>query len=264
MGGAASSKAQSDDDDYEHYLKTVEKYFKPKLPPYQLRRMKYKSLDDIESHDIPRDAVEPSFEEKTDGDQKGGGDDDDGAETIKQATTNKQLRTDTTLRFRQKHSRKTHSSPVTAIHTSIYTDQHIWTASSNGEIRQWSLVRSEDHWISDNEVNNCPKCKAQFGVLERRHHCRKCGNIFCHKCSNNRMDLPDMGYGEPVRVCDFCFERIVSSKANLKQSKGALKSPPTSPSPETGTKSEMLEQPTTDTVERSVSLSQSADVLEDP
>lgn len=255
-----------DDGDYAHYLKTVEKYFKPKLPPYQLRRMKYKSLDEIESHDIPHDAMD-SEDEDTEEKMDPMDSDYDGTETIKQATTTKQLRTDTTLRFRQKHSRKTHSSPVTAIHTSIYTDQHIWTASSNGEIRQWSLHRSEDHWINDNEVTNCPKCKAQFGVLERRHHCRKCGNIFCHKCSNNRMDLPDMGYGEPVRVCDYCFERETTRflSSSQKQSKSTVKNLPTSPPPDDeATKSNLLEKAITDSREISVSRSQSANGPVDP
>ena len=216
------------DDDYEQHKKSEEKYFKPQLPPYQTRRMKYRSIEDIESHDVPPDDLEEETEDEV---KKYGDDEDDEEDEIKQSTTTKQLRTDTTLRFKQKHNRKKHSSSVTVIHTSMYTDQHIWTASSNGEIRQWSLHRSEDHWINDNDVKECPKCRTQFGVLERRHHCRKCGQIYCHKCSNNKIELPDLGYSEPVRVCDFCWDRISSNYEKTKVAKlaNALSSP--SPSP---------------------------------
>jgi len=165
--------------------KQLEKYFAPKLPTYQLRRMKYETIDEIERNAIVKD-------------------NDD----IKETTTSKQLAADTTLRFKQKHCRKKHASQVTAIHTSHSTDQYLWSASANGQILEWSLHRTDDHWLKDSDVQNCPKCQSQFGVLERRHHCRKCGNIYCHKCSNNKVDLPDMGYSEPVRVCDFCWERI--------------------------------------------------------
>merc|ERR1712113_689833 len=101
--------------------------------------MKYKKISDIEKHDV--DIDDNNNNNNNDEDKKENeenDDDEDNAERIKQVTTAKQLRTDTTLRFKQKHNRKKHSSSVTSIHTSIYTDQHIWTASSNGEIRQWS------------------------------------------------------------------------------------------------------------------------------
>jgi len=61
-------------------------------------------------------------------------------------------------------------------------------------------------WRPDNIVLKCPLCNREFTALWRRkHHCRNCGDIFCHQCSANRVNLPSLGYDGSVRVCDICF-----------------------------------------------------------
>lgn len=47
----------------------------------------------------------------------------------------------------------------------------------------------------------CKNCDSPFTVFLRRHHCRKCGESFCHSCSNKRFVLQ----GKSVRVCSQCF-----------------------------------------------------------
>lgn len=43
----------------------------------------------------------------------------------------------------------------------------------------------EGRWIDDNESNQCFKCGKKFQFLiRRRHHCRKCGKIYCIECCN--------------------------------------------------------------------------------
>jgi hypothetical protein len=65
----------------------------------------------------------------------------------------------------------------------------------------------------DSEVTQCvyPGCKNQFGLFERRHHCRKCGDIFCAThCSNYfRLDqsINFNPHGELVRGCDTCAKQ---------------------------------------------------------
>ncbi|KAI8393568.1 armadillo-type protein [Radiomyces spectabilis] len=62
-------------------------------------------------------------------------------------------------------------------------------------------------WVNDMDVTHCLSCNNAFGALRRRHHCRHCGNIFCHDCSSRSVPLPQLGYGsKPVRVCNNCFE----------------------------------------------------------
>ena len=44
--------------------------------------------------------------------------------------------------------------------------------------------RSQQLWIDDNKETKCFKCKTNFGLFRRKHHCRGCGRIFCHSCSD--------------------------------------------------------------------------------
>lgn len=60
-------------------------------------------------------------------------------------------------------------------------------------------------WIPDELVSTCSLCAQVFNLIRRRHHCRRCGNIFCHQCSNNFVSLKCFGYAKPVRVCNRCL-----------------------------------------------------------
>jgi len=45
-------------------------------------------------------------------------------------------------------------------------------------------------WVEDESVINCYKCKKDFSFFRRKHHCRLCGRIFCHKCCKDRIFIP--------------------------------------------------------------------------
>ncbi|XP_022916819.1 hepatocyte growth factor-regulated tyrosine kinase substrate [Onthophagus taurus] len=62
---------------------------------------------------------------------------------------------------------------------------------------------SAPKWV-DGEV--CHHCRVQFGVMQRKHHCRACGQVFCGQCSQKNTPLPKFGIEKEVRVCDACFE----------------------------------------------------------
>lgn len=54
----------------------------------------------------------------------------------------------------------------------------------------------------------CHKCQAVFQDNDTKHHCRACGEGFCHGCSSKSVPVPERGWGVgPVRVCDVCFEQ---------------------------------------------------------
>ena len=38
-----------------------------------------------------------------------------------------------------------------------------------------------EHWLRDEAVDKCMKCSVEFTFTERKHHCRDCGKIFCHR-----------------------------------------------------------------------------------
>jgi hypothetical protein len=46
-------------------------------------------------------------------------------------------------------------------------------------------------WVKDDNVINCNKCNSEFTIINRKHHCRNCGKIFCYKCSNFFIDIPE-------------------------------------------------------------------------
>jgi len=60
-------------------------------------------------------------------------------------------------------------------------------------------------WVSDNDIKSCFKCEAPFTVMNRRHHCRHCGYIFCGNCTTKKIEIARLRFTEPVRVCDECF-----------------------------------------------------------
>ncbi|CAG2174981.1 unnamed protein product, partial [Oppiella nova] len=36
----------------------------------------------------------------------------------------------------------------------------------------------------------CNRCRTQFSLVQRKHHCRNCGQIFCQKCSAKISTIP--------------------------------------------------------------------------
>jgi hypothetical protein len=45
-------------------------------------------------------------------------------------------------------------------------------------------------WVPDDNVTRCNDCSGPFTFLIRKHHCRNCGKIFCHKCSDKWIKIP--------------------------------------------------------------------------
>ncbi|CAD5124915.1 DgyrCDS13161 [Dimorphilus gyrociliatus] len=61
-------------------------------------------------------------------------------------------------------------------------------------------------WINDQEVTKCQACSKKFKIINRRHHCRRCGKIFCGACSDGSAPLDDDKYkGKIKRVCYVCY-----------------------------------------------------------
>ena len=80
-------------------------------------------------------------------------------------------------------------------------------------------------WLPSSTVTKCHDCKITFGWYVRKHHCRKCGFVFCHSCCHNFSQIPEyvakpkpdreFNSDERVRVCGKCFVpllKIIASK----------------------------------------------------
>ncbi|KAL6859399.1 hypothetical protein ACP4OV_017658 [Aristida adscensionis] len=93
---------------------------------------------------------------------------------------------------------------------------------------------SRDFWMPDQSCRVCYDCDAQFTILNRRHHCRHCGRVFCARCTANSVprspgDLARED-GERIRVCNYCFKRWLEETTS-RRDVAQPSSPVLSPSP---------------------------------
>lgn len=64
-------------------------------------------------------------------------------------------------------------------------------------------------WMRDEDAKLCFSCKSQFKILvERKHHCRRCRNIFCDSCTKYKAKILLYEIQEEVRVCNSCYREI--------------------------------------------------------
>ncbi|XP_037084388.1 RUN and FYVE domain-containing protein 2-like [Pollicipes pollicipes] len=70
------------------------------------------------------------------------------------------------------------------------------------DLRQTARYAMDGQWVPDSAVQHCKSCQQEFTISRRKHHCRNCGGVFCHPCSDNTMALA--ASAKPVRVCDDC------------------------------------------------------------
>lgn len=107
-----------------------------------------------------------------------------------------------------------------AVYAATSTEKQEWMAHINKCIedllRKSGKKAVEVHaavWVPDSEAAVCMHCKKnQFTVLNRRHHCRKCGAVVCGPCSNKRFLLPNQS-SKPLRVCLTCYDSLSRAKA---------------------------------------------------
>ncbi|KAI8813708.1 hypothetical protein BJ742DRAFT_789261 [Cladochytrium replicatum] len=77
-----------------------------------------------------------------------------------------------------------------------------------------------DHWKKDEDAPECILCGRVFNLVTRRHHCRKCGDIFCLNCCSQYVRLDQNVQFNPAgvrsRVCNTCYEDFQSRIIPLK------------------------------------------------
>ncbi|KAL8592497.1 hypothetical protein ACOMHN_021439 [Nucella lapillus] len=77
---------------------------------------------------------------------------------------------------------------------------------------EFSKEITHKHWKSSDSILRCANrtCRKQFSLLERHHHCRRCGNVFCTECLKYRRKLNQLAnidpQGRPYKVCKTCYE----------------------------------------------------------
>ncbi|XP_055695796.1 RUN and FYVE domain-containing protein 2-like isoform X1 [Lutzomyia longipalpis] len=86
--------------------------------------------------------------------------------------------------------------------------------SHDGSLAGAADMTGSGVWAPDKLSSKCRSCNREFGITRRKHHCRNCGEIFCHNCSEQMAPLPNAQgqLGKPVRVCDGCWEVINATR----------------------------------------------------
>lgn len=75
---------------------------------------------------------------------------------------------------------------------------------SVSETERSPFLIEEPQWTADDQFPNCVKCNRKFDFTHRKHHCRRCGKIFCGSCCAHKVMLPRLSFVDPVRVCEEC------------------------------------------------------------
>ena len=102
-------------------------------------------------------------------------------------------------------------------------------------------------WMPDSRAKQCYDCGLAFSTFRRRHHCRICGQVFCHACSSHMIDakvyksLTGSDSSGPVRSCRYCYRDTLKSNPSSSSSAfGASNSSPTSASYSSFTSSSLI------------------------
>lgn len=78
-------------------------------------------------------------------------------------------------------------------------------------LNSWEEVSKTEEaikWVPDHAVNCCMSCNTVFTFLKRKHHCRKCGRIFCYDCAHHYIPVESELLNKPVRVCESCYDKL--------------------------------------------------------
>jgi len=112
------------------------------------------------------------------------------------------------------------------------------------------------HWKADSTTTICDdmSCDRRFTCFNRKHHCRRCGSIFCDAHSSNiiplNQDAEFHPFGNRVRGCDSCWgeytrweiKRLDAQAQRERVRKGDVidvpQSPASIPSPASGSSDE--------------------------
>ncbi|ODV97664.1 hypothetical protein PACTADRAFT_47535 [Pachysolen tannophilus NRRL Y-2460] len=103
---------------------------------------------------------------------------------------------------------------VTTIYESLSREGFKFPSVYNAEFNE-NFIESKvaPEWL---DSDACMICSNLFTLINRKHHCRSCGGVFCGQHSSKSCTLPELGITIPVRVCDNCYDQHKSKKDKRK------------------------------------------------
>jgi len=85
----------------------------------------------------------------------------------------------------------------------------IVVGSSGQSLQEYKDSDFKQYWMPDSNCHQCYECGLRFSTLKRRHHCRICGQIFCHGCCNHQVPGKIIGYTGYLRACTYCCKVVL-------------------------------------------------------
>ena len=86
-----------------------------------------------------------------------------------------------------------------------------------GAGRHDQVSKGSQRWVDERHVTSCMGCAVPFNFINRKHHCRSCGGVFCNSCSPSRAPAKK-------RVCNGCFAGFYVSDGRPQAQKPAASS----------------------------------------
>lgn len=82
--------------------------------------------------------------------------------------------------------------------------------------------------MPDELCHECSNCNIKFALFIRKHHCRICGRIFCHACSNHSISGKQLRKNTQgnIRVCQDCLRMYQDVESSRMTSEGEIPSIP--------------------------------------
>ena len=66
--------------------------------------------------------------------------------------------------------------------------------------------------MPDAAVLDCSRCEGRFSQKNRRHHCHKCGGVFCGSCTEIRKLSDDAGSKTKQQLCVASWDRLLKGE----------------------------------------------------
>ena len=81
--------------------------------------------------------------------------------------------------------------------------------NSGQSLQEYKDSDFKQYWMPDSNCHQCYECGLRFSTLRRRHHCRICGQIFCHACCSQQVPGKIIGYTGYLRACTYCCKVVL-------------------------------------------------------
>lgn len=111
---------------------------------------------------------------------------------------------------------------------SIYVENNQFNISSSPPEREITLNKIyptiSHKWMDSKMIYRCQNCSSNFNMINRKHHCRACGGVYCSSCCNKYIIIPFDYIKKPNKtqyesnkkqnikelVCYNCYNKIKS------------------------------------------------------